>query len=114
MKEREVKPPKGLSKQAGVWWKKILNEYEIDDEAGFIILQTALEAFDRMKEAQRIITKQGLTITDRFGQIRAHPLCTVERDARSQFLLSIKALNLDLEPIGEIGRPSGRQYPRGE
>lgn len=111
MKEKEIKP-QGLSKEAKTIWKNIINEFEISDKAGLLILKTALEAFDRMRQAQRIIDKQGLTITDRFGQIRAHPLCPIERDARSQFLLSIKALNLDLEPIGEIGRPSGRQYPR--
>lgn len=109
---KETKPSRGLSKEAQILWKKILSEYSIEDEAGILILKTALECYDKMKAAQRIIDNQGLTITDRFGQVRAHPLCPVLRDARSQFLQALKQLNLDLEPLQEIGRPSGKQYPR--
>lgn len=101
-----------LTKEAKELKKKILNDYEITDSAGLVLLQVALESFDRMKEAQRIIDKQGLTITDRFGQIRAHPLTVTERDARSQFYLGLKQLNLDLDPLNPVGRVSGKSYPR--
>lgn len=101
--------PKNLSKEAKAWWSKILNDYEIEDEAGLLILQTSLEAFDRMRQAQEIIKKEGMQVTDRFDQTKAHPLCVVERDARSQFLQGLKQLNLDLEPLRETpGRPGGK------
>lgn len=29
--------------------------------------------------------KEGMQVVDRFGQMKTHQLCTVERDARSQF-----------------------------
>ncbi len=85
-----------------------MEEYEITDPAGLLLLQTALEAFDRMRGAQESIANDGATVNDRFGQVRAHPMITVERDARAAMLAALKALNLDLEPLRDrIGRPSG-------
>lgn len=101
-------PPKNLSAEAKSWWKKITTEYDISDEAGFLILQTALEAFQTMREAQKIIKKEGMTNNDRFGQPRMHPACTIERDARGQFMQGLKALNLDIEPLRDVGRPGGK------
>jgi len=37
-----------------------------------------------------------MTVTDKFGQVKVHPLCSVERDARAAWLQAIKLLNLDL------------------
>ena len=45
---------------------------------------------------------------DRFGQVKSHPLLSVERDSRAQYLAALKALNLDLEPLRDKpGRPGG-------
>ena len=48
----EPKPPSNLSPPARKWWRTIADEYAIVDGAGLLILNTAAEAFDRMKEAQ--------------------------------------------------------------
>ena len=102
-------PPKHLSTEAKRWWRNIAGEYEITDQAGILVLQAALEAFDRMRQAQNVIAKQGPTVTDRFNQVRVHPLVTVERDARAAMLAALKALNLDLEPLKDgPGRPGGQ------
>ena len=64
---------------------------------------------ERAAGARRQIEKEGPTSHDRFGQLRGHPLLAVERDARGQFLMALKALNLDLEPVRDRpGRPGGR------
>ena len=105
---RQPKPPKTLSREAKAWWRKLITEYQIEDEAGYLLLMTGLESFDRMRQAQAALAEDGLTVTDRFGQAKAHPLCVVERDSRSQMLASLKMLNLDVEPLrGGPGRPSG-------
>lgn len=101
-------PPAHLGKEARGWWIKICEEYAIDDEAGMLLLQIALESFDRMRGAQRVIRREGQSVRDRFGQQKAHPLLVVERDARSAMLAALKALNLDVEPLGAPGRPAGR------
>jgi P27 family predicted phage terminase small subunit len=106
---KQPKAPKTLSTEAKGWWKKIQAEYAIDDEAGQLLLQTALESFDRMRSCQKTIEAEGQTVLDRFEQAKAHPLLAAERDARSQMLQALKQLNLDLEPLRDApGRPGGR------
>jgi P27 family predicted phage terminase small subunit len=97
-----------LSQRAEKLKKGILSEYEITDHAGLAILQTAMEAYDGMNAAQEVVSKQGLTVPGDRGGVKAHPLCAVVRDCRAQFLMALKHLNLDLEPVKGIGRPPGR------
>jgi P27 family predicted phage terminase small subunit len=88
----------------------LLAEYDISDTGGLAILQRGLEAFDDMRKAQRVIDKQGMTFLGERGQIKAHPLLTVVRDCRAQFLAALKQLNLDIEPLHDKpGRPPGRR-----
>ena len=108
MKKSEYKAPATLSVEARGWWARLLDEYGIDDPAGLLLLQTSLEAFDRMKQAQKRIKKDGAIIKDRFDQLRAHPAITTERDSRAQMLMAMKNLNLDIEPLRDgPGRPGG-------
>jgi P27 family predicted phage terminase small subunit len=105
-----MNPPKNLSREATKLWRKLQEEYGITDEAGLLILRTGLEAFDRMRQAQEILSNQGMTTTDRFGQPKAHPMTTVERDSRAAMLAALKQLNLDIEPLKDgPGRPPGRR-----
>lgn len=100
--------PEHLSPEARDWWQRITTEYQLDDDAGRLLLQTALEAFDRMRECQTAIEQDGMIVRGSTRQPRSHPLLTVERDARSQMLSALKSLNLDLEPLRDRpGRPAG-------
>lgn len=109
MKKTTPKVPPGLSAAAAAWWKKLLIEYEIADAAGLLLLETALQAFDRMHQARALIEKHGAVTVDRFGQLRPNPATTIERDSRAAMLSALKALNLDLEPLRDAaGRPPGR------
>ena len=108
MKKSQPKPPTTLSAEARKWWIRLSSEYEIVDEAGLFLLQAALEAFDRMRQAQKILATDGIMVRDRFEQKKAHPLLTAERDARSQMLHALKELRLDAEPLNSTpGRPPG-------
>lgn len=98
--------PEHLSESARQWWDSLTDEYGIDDQAGLLLLQTALESFDRMRDAQSAIARDGSILPDRFGQLKAHPALTVERDARGQMMAALKQLNLDIEPLKDTpGRP---------
>ena len=109
MDEKESnKPPEHLSKDARVLWKRLVDEYGIVDSGGLAILRAGIEAFDRSQCARVLIDKHGLVIKDRFGAIKQNPLISCERDARAAFLQALKQLNLDLEPLKDIGRPPGR------
>ena len=99
-----------LSSNADKLKKSIIADYGIDDDAGLAILQTALEAYDLFHSAQKVVDKDGLTVQGDRGGVKAHPLLSVIRDARAQFLAGLKALNLDLEPLQKgPGRPAGRR-----
>lgn len=88
---------------------ELAEEYGITDVGGIIHLRTFASAFTLELNSTDIVQKEGLTIKDRFGQVKAHPLCSVIRDARAQKLAALKALNLDLEPLRNgPGRPGGK------
>jgi P27 family predicted phage terminase small subunit len=100
--------PVHLSQEAQRLFKSIASEYAIQDVAGMLLLQSAMEAYDRLQAARRAIAEDGLTTRGSKKQIRVHPLCGVERDARAQMLASLKALSLDIEPLRDRpGRPAG-------
>jgi P27 family predicted phage terminase small subunit len=95
---RKPTPPAGLSDEAKQWWQKIVADYEVDDQAGFLLLQSALEAFDDMRKAQALVRVEGITLKDRWGQQKQHPATLVLRDSRNLMLRCLKALNLDIQP----------------
>lgn len=99
--------PKKLSRGAMRLKKALLAEYNIDDAAGIAILETAMRAYDQMNAAQDIVDHDGLTVPGDRGGLKAHPLIVVVRDCRAQFLMALKHLNLDIEPLKGIGRPPG-------
>lgn len=112
MKNSGPKAPAHLSREAKAWWRKLTSEFRLDDTAGRLLLQTALEAFDRMRECQAAIGRDGAVVVDRFEQTKAHPALAAERDARSQMLAALKQLNLDVEPLRDApGRPPGPPGP---
>lgn len=106
LKNNSTTAPTGLSALAKSWWKKLIAEYDIDDQAGLLILETAMRAMDRMTMAAGLIDQHGAVSVDKFGQLKANPACAVERDSRAAMLSALKSLNLDLEPLGKPGRTS--------
>lgn len=107
MKKSSTRCPKHLSVDSKRIWREIVAEYQIEDCAGLRILRVALESYDRAQACRKQIDREGLTVRDKFNQVKSHPLLSAERDSRQGFLAGIKALSLDLEPIKNIGRPAG-------
>ena len=97
-----------LSDEARAFFRAVSTEFSIEDPAGLRILLTAAEAMDRAEKARKIIDADGMIVAGRDSQLKPHPLLATERDARAQLLMSLKALHLDLEPVGQVGRPAGR------
>ena len=90
-----------LSPEAGRLFKKIVAEWTIEDNAGRFLLETALTAFDEMKEAQKTLASEGVYIKDRFKQLRLHPAAQREKEARAHMLGAFKQLGLDLDSLGK-------------
>lgn len=105
---KKAAAPEGLAASTAKWWQQVREEYALDDPAGLYLLETAARSWDRAQQARRAIEADGLRIKDRFGQWKAHPLCTVERDALATFRAALRDLNFDLEPLRDRpGRPPG-------
>ena len=100
--------PKHLKRDGRKLWRELVEEYSITDAAGLALVTTAAECLDRMRAAQVAIEEHGEVVTDRYKQVKINPACTLEKDSRAGLLAALKALNLDLEPLKEIGRPPGR------
>jgi len=96
-KPEKRNPPGKLSTEAQALRRKIVQAFEIDDPAGQLLLDQAMESFDRIRQAQAQIICDGLTITDRFGQPKPHPASFIERDARTALVRCLRSLNLDVE-----------------
>src|SRR5690348_12609687 len=69
------KPPPGLSAAARRWWRRITDEFAVDDAGGELLLLAALQAFDRVNDARAAIRREGVTVTDRWGQVKPNPAC---------------------------------------
>lgn len=104
---KKPKAPAHLSDEARRWWGAIMDEFQIDDRAGELLLLLAMESFDRMRAAQRSIEAEGAVTADRFGQLRPHPAVLIERDSRTALQRALKQLNLDVMPPNPVGRPAG-------
>jgi P27 family predicted phage terminase small subunit len=98
VKGKKGRAPEHLSAEAGAFWSDIVLDYDITDQYGQMLLLQACEALDLIRECQAIIGEDGKKILDRFGAPKAHPLLTVERDARSQFSMFLNRLELEPEP----------------
>jgi len=103
-----TKPPSTLSKAEQDLWREILRQFPVEDAHELKILETGLMAHDRAEQCRQKIDREGLTVLDRFGQSRPHPLLSCERDNRALFLSAVRQLGFDLEPLNaRPGRPSG-------
>jgi P27 family predicted phage terminase small subunit len=89
-------PPRHLPPHERDLWKRIVSAFAFSDPASCALLAVALEAHVRCRTAREAIDADGASVRDRFGQLRAHPLTNVERDARTAFLQAMRSLNLDL------------------
>src|SRR4051812_10110859 len=88
--------PEGLSTAALYWWNALHRDYQIDDAAGRLLLETAARSFDRLTGARKAIDKQGALIIDRRGKPHLNPLMRVERDARNSLIQCLRQLKLDI------------------
>lgn len=99
MAKRSSTTPSHLSTAAQQLWTRLRREYELDDAAAEVLLLSALEARDRAAEARERIDKEGLTVEDRFGQAKPHPLLAVERDSKSTMHAALRQLHLGPESV---------------
>jgi phage terminase small subunit len=95
MKESENSVPKSMKKPGRSWLKLLRKEYVFSPAEWRTAIMCG-ECVDLIDECNRKIQQEGLTVEDRFGQVKAHPLLTVIRDAKSTFRNLYRSLGLDV------------------
>lgn len=97
-------PPQHLSERSARLWSEVVAAYEFAPQQ-FELLQRACEAADRADEARDLLSEQGLTVTDRYGQVKPHPAAAIERDSRIAEARLFRELALEPGPVEADPRP---------
>lgn len=88
--------PAGLSKSSRRLYDQTLERFDFEP-SDLALFVHALGALDRANQARTEINATGsLTVANRFGEIRPHPLLVVERDCRAQYATILKQLGLEI------------------
>jgi P27 family predicted phage terminase small subunit len=74
-------------------WTEVSRDWR-GSAAAYAVLTSGLEAHQRAREAREIIDDEGMVVTGRDGQTKAHPLINAERDARRAFQQTFKQLGI--------------------
>ena len=82
-----------LSEQSQLWCVEMVLSYDLNSPQILLVISAA-ECLDRIREARATIEEQGAYFTDRFGQPKAHPALAVERASRVTFARLVRELGL--------------------
>ena len=97
-------PPATLGCESRRLWRELNGAYLLE-KPQLMTLRVALEAYDRLLEAQAIIAREGLIYETETKYKRAHPALAIEKAARDGFLRAWASLDWDVEPPLAVGRP---------
>ena len=97
-----MQAPEHLKTAGAELWTNIQKEYGVVDSGGLALLATACECLDRMRAAQAAIEAHGELVLDRYGAPKLNPATQLEKESRAGFLLALKQMNLDLEPLRDM------------
>jgi P27 family predicted phage terminase small subunit len=111
MTTKPPRPPRHLSADARVLFAAVTRDYALEPHQ-LAVLVKGLEAYDRAEQARRMIAADGLVITSRLGETKAHPAVAIERDSRTAFLAAVKQLGLDVEIVSGSARTAAARAAR--
>jgi Phage terminase, small subunit len=91
------KAPTGLSARSRRLWTAVIDEYVLS-EAELELLRSALVSLDRADDAAKLLQRDGLTTTDRYGGLRPHPAVEIESKNRAMFGRFVAQLGIKAVP----------------
>jgi hypothetical protein len=101
-----IAPPRKLNADGLALWKRILNDYNVDDTGARELLCLACESLDRASALRDAIDKEGEFIQTRYGGLKEHPGLKPELAARAFCAKMLCRLGLHVEPLRSTpGRP---------
>jgi phage terminase small subunit len=100
-------PPKHLSREAKRWFIEVTREFDLSP-TDLKLLCLAGECLDLAETARRSVAKDGATIPDEKGVLRANPAVLIARDNRTLFARLIRDLRIDGAPQIPAAKANGR------
>lgn len=87
---------------ASSWRDWVIATYPLD-RTERRLLDLAVEAWGRYRQAKAVLDSQGLTFVQLGGKVTARPEVQIEKDSRSAFQRLVRDLNLESagEPVGD-------------
>jgi hypothetical protein len=93
---QRVPPPSHLDAEEAQLWTELIRIYALDDAASLALLASGLEGRMRARLCRQQVAKDGQTVMDDHGTMKAHPLLAIERSAQAQFQSAWRQLRFDL------------------
>ena len=97
-------PPAHLTARSKTFWRAMIADYALDDVPARELLMRACDAMDRADNARTILAEEGLTVTDRYGQVKPHPAAAIEVQNRTSVARLLRELRV-LDPPEEERPP---------
>ena len=98
--------PPPLGEDGTKLWRRVTNEYDLSDAAGFEMLKQCCEAADDLARYSEIIARDGPMVKTAAGP-KEHPMVKHRMIARAFIVRTLSGLGLNFEPVrSSIGRPS--------
>lgn len=111
-KKQTIRVPKHLRAETRRWFRSVVSSWNLEEHHQRL-LTLAGEAWDRGQQAREELAAGGLTVKNRFGEVRAHPAAAIARDSSIAFARILRELDLDVDPpAGETRPPSLRSNER--
>ena len=87
--------PPGLKKDGKKFFRKIIEDFELENHH-LEILKQAAKCLDDLSLDEKTIESEGRFFTDRYGQPKEHPAVTATRQTRGLFQRLIREVGLDI------------------
>ncbi len=89
--------PAGLSPEACNLWRAVAGK-RAKTAPRLALLELALTAYDRAREAGEMVARDGATFTTKTGTVHANPALKTERDSMALFIRAWQTLGLHKDP----------------
>ena len=99
------KAPRKLPESAKKFWLSVHRAYELEAHHEQLLTAACFQ-LSRAIEARELLEADGLTVRDRFDQLREHPAVGIERSSSLAFQRLVREMNLDIDPAAEVRGPS--------
>lgn len=96
-KPRLARAPAYLSGAGRTLWLSLFKTYTFDLPASVLLLDSLVEAWDRVQQCREALNGAPLTVTDKHGGVRVHPLVVEQRNCREQVARLAKTLRIHVE-----------------